>query len=90
MKVKWLLLMMYKLYIFSLAMFISFFSTIDSIWKQYMVFIKVVNFILKVDCTEAGKDTCGRFGVTGYPTVKIFKGGELSSDYNGPREYSKL
>ena len=22
----------------------------------------------------------------GYPTLKIFKGGELSSDYNGPRE----
>merc|ERR1719286_79157 len=32
------------------------------------------------------KDTCGRFEVRGYPTLKIFKGGELSSDYNGPRE----
>jgi len=42
--------------------------------------------LVKVDCTEAGKDTCGRFEVRGYPTLKIFKGGELSSDYNGPRE----
>jgi len=42
--------------------------------------------LVKVDCTEAGKDTCGRFEVRGYPTLKIFKNGELSSDYNGPRE----
>ncbi|XP_018008830.1 protein disulfide-isomerase A3 [Hyalella azteca] len=46
--------------------------------------------LVQVDCTEAGKDTCSRFGVTGYPTVKIFKGGELSSDYNGPREYNGI
>jgi protein disulfide isomerase family A protein 3 len=24
--------------------------------------------------------------VSGYPTLKIFKNGELSTDYNGPRE----
>jgi len=42
--------------------------------------------LAQVDCTEAGKDTCGRFSVSGYPTVKIFREGELSSDYNGPRE----
>merc|ERR1712107_481371 len=40
----------------------------------------------KVDCTEGGKSTCGRFDVKGYPTLKIFRNGELSSDYNGPRE----
>jgi len=42
--------------------------------------------LAKVDCTEGGKDTCGRFSVSGYPTIKIFRSGELSSDYNGPRE----
>jgi len=42
--------------------------------------------LVKVDCTEGGKDTCNRFEVKGYPTLKIFKSGELSSDYNGPRE----
>jgi len=42
--------------------------------------------LAKVDCTEGGKDTCGRFEVRGYPTLKIFRGGELSNDYNGPRE----
>lgn len=42
--------------------------------------------LAKVDCTEAGKETCGKFGVSGYPTLKIFRGGEMSQDYNGPRE----
>jgi protein disulfide isomerase family A protein 3 len=42
--------------------------------------------LVKVDCTEGGKDTCGKFEVKGYPTLKIFRNGELSADYNGPRE----
>ncbi|KAK7086825.1 Protein disulfide-isomerase A3 [Halocaridina rubra] len=46
--------------------------------------------LAKVDCTDDGKDTCGRFGVSGYPTLKIFKGGDLSSDYNGPRDASGI
>ncbi|KAL4227773.1 Protein disulfide-isomerase A3 [Mactra antiquata] len=41
--------------------------------------------LAKVDCT-ANQDTCQKFGVSGYPTLKIFKGGELFEDYNGPRE----
>ncbi|XP_067001320.1 protein disulfide-isomerase A3 [Anabrus simplex] len=40
----------------------------------------------KVDCTEGGKETCNNFGVSGYPTLKIFRNGELSSEYNGPRD----
>lgn len=46
--------------------------------------------LAKVDCTEAGKDTCGRFEVSGYPTIKIFRNGELSQDYNGPREVNGI
>jgi protein disulfide isomerase family A protein 3 len=38
----------------------------------------------KVDC-PANSDLCGRFGVTGYTTLKIFRGGEFSADYAGPR-----
>ncbi len=34
--------------------------------------------LAKVDCTDAGKDTCGRFSVSGYPTLKIFRGGTYS------------
>ncbi|XP_063699405.1 protein disulfide-isomerase A3 [Culicoides brevitarsis] len=42
--------------------------------------------LAKVDCTEAGKKTCERHSVSGYPTLKIFKNGEVSQEYNGPRE----
>ena len=41
--------------------------------------------LVKVDCTVETK-VCGRFDVSGYPTLKIFKNGEVSADYNGPRE----
>lgn len=43
-----------------------------------------------VDCTEGGKETCSKYSVSGYPTLKIFKSGEVSADYNGPREAGKL
>ncbi|XP_067934993.1 protein disulfide-isomerase A3-like [Watersipora subatra] len=41
--------------------------------------------LAKVDCT-ANTDVCGKYGVSGYPTLKIFRSGELAEDYNGPRE----
>ena len=41
--------------------------------------------LIKVDCTVETK-VCGKYGVSGYPTLKIFKGGEVASDYQGPRE----
>nr|CAG4642426.1 EOG090X0438 [Evadne anonyx] len=46
--------------------------------------------LVKVDCTEGGKATCSKFSVQGYPTLKIFKAGEFSADYNGPREASGI
>lgn len=42
--------------------------------------------LAKVDCTEAGKDTCNKFSVSGYPTLKIFKNGEFTQEYGGPRD----
>ncbi|XP_055534818.1 protein disulfide-isomerase A3-like [Wyeomyia smithii] len=42
--------------------------------------------LAKVDCTEGGKDTCSKYSVSGYPTLKMFKNGEVSQEYNGPRE----
>jgi len=42
--------------------------------------------LAKVDCTEGGKEICNKFEVKGYPTLKIFRNGEFSADYNGPRE----
>ncbi|KAG7199756.1 hypothetical protein KM043_000425 [Ampulex compressa] len=42
--------------------------------------------LAKVDCTEAGKDTCNSYSVNGYPTLKIFSRSTFVTDYNGPRE----
>lgn len=42
--------------------------------------------LAEVDCTEAGKDVCGKHGVSGYPTLKAFKKGEKAFDYEGPRD----
>lgn len=46
--------------------------------------------LFKVDCTEAGKETCNKNSVNGYPTLKIFRNGEFSQEYNGPREASGI
>jgi protein disulfide isomerase family A protein 3 len=32
------------------------------------------------------KATCEQFGVTGFPTLKIFRHGQVASDYDGPRD----
>lgn len=43
--------------------------------------------LAKVDCTsDNGKDVCSKYGVSGYPTLKIFRSGEFSAEYNGPRD----
>lgn len=41
--------------------------------------------LAKVDCTE-NTAVCGKYGVSGYPTLKIFRGGEFSKDYEGGRD----
>lgn len=41
--------------------------------------------LIKVDCTVETK-TCSKYNVNGYPTLKIFKDGQVSSEYNGPRD----
>ncbi|XP_067266902.1 protein disulfide isomerase family A, member 8 isoform X2 [Chanodichthys erythropterus] len=40
--------------------------------------------LAKVDCTS-NTETCKHYGVTGYPTLKIFRNGQESSSYDGPR-----
>ena len=40
--------------------------------------------LAKVDC-PASNAVCSEFGVTGYPTLKIFRNGAFSADYQGPR-----
>jgi protein disulfide isomerase family A protein 3 len=41
--------------------------------------------LIKVDCTVE-KATCDKFGVSGFPTLKIFRNGEVAGDYDGPRD----
>ncbi len=44
--------------------------------------------LVKVDC-PANNELCGKFGVSGYPTLKIFRNGKFSADYQGPRNSGK-
>ncbi|WKX89358.1 hypothetical protein Q1695_008756 [Nippostrongylus brasiliensis] len=41
--------------------------------------------LIKVDCTVE-KTTCDKFGVKGFPTLKIFRNGVEAQSYDGPRE----
>lgn len=40
--------------------------------------------LAKVDCT-ANSNVCSKYGVSGYPTLKIFRDGEETGPYDGPR-----
>ena len=44
--------------------------------------------LIEVDCTEH-QSVCGKYGVSGYPTLKIFRNGE-ASDYQGGRQASDM
>ena len=40
--------------------------------------------LAKVDATVE-TESAGKFGVSGYPSIKIFRKGSFSQDYSGPR-----
>jgi len=46
--------------------------------------------LVNVDCTEAGKDTCSKFGVSGYPTLKTFRNGANAADFEGGRTENEM
>ncbi|XP_051545976.1 protein disulfide-isomerase A3-like [Myxocyprinus asiaticus] len=46
--------------------------------------LKGIVSLAKVDCT-ANSNVCSKYGVSGYPTLKIFRDGEDSGSYDGPR-----
>ena len=45
--------------------------------------------LVKVDCTEEA-DLCQEYGVEGYPTVKVFRGPDNISPYQGARKAPAL
>ena len=45
--------------------------------------------LVKVDCTEEA-DLCQDYGVEGYPTIKVFRGPDNISPYQGPRKAPAL
>lgn len=46
--------------------------------------LKGIVALAKVDCTVSTA-VCGKYGVSGYPTLKIFRDGEDAGGYDGPR-----
>jgi len=60
-------------------------------WSQYATTVKDRSLpykVAKVDCTVQ-RDVCQKFGIRGYPTLKLLKGGD-AYDYNGGREESSF
>ena len=45
--------------------------------------------LISVDCTE-NSDTCQKFSVNGYPTLKTFKNGKSVKDYEGGRDEQSI
>jgi len=45
--------------------------------------------VIKVDADKNG-DIAKEYGVQGFPTIMVFKGGKKVNDYDGPREKSSL
>lgn len=55
----------------------------DRLYEEYKNSRTVL--IADVDCTGAGESLCQKYGVRGYPTLKVFK---KDSDINRPEEYN--
>jgi hypothetical protein len=63
--------------------------TWDSLATEYASSPKVL--IADVDCTAAGEPLCSRFGIEGFPTIKVFNPpDEQGEDYEGGREFDDL
>jgi len=57
-------------------------------WEQAATNLKGVLPVVKVDCTSE-QSLCGRYGVKGYPTLKVFKN-KKDVDYNGGRDAKSI
>jgi len=49
--------------------------------------------VVQVDCAGKGQGLCGKHGVNGYPSLKVFKyreGKKNPTDFNGGRDYNSI
>lgn len=61
----------------------------DTLAEEYAGSTNVL--IADVDCTAAGEPLCERFGIEGFPTIKVFNPpDEDGEDYEGGRELDEL
>ena len=61
----------------------------DKLADEYATSDKVL--IADADCTAGGKPLCDKYGVRGYPTLKVFAAGdEEGEDYKGGRDLPAL
>ncbi len=59
-------------------------------WKNVASELRGKVIVAAVNCDE-NRETCGQFGIQGFPTIKFLSGGgKRTIDYNGPREESDL
>eukprot|EP01128_Nolandella_sp_AFSM9_P001898 TRINITY_DN122_c0_g1_i1.p1 TRINITY_DN122_c0_g1~~TRINITY_DN122_c0_g1_i1.p1 ORF type:complete len:388 (-),score=154.22 TRINITY_DN122_c0_g1_i1:120-1208(-) len=57
-------------------------------WEKAATRLNNVVPVGKVDCTS-NQNLCGKYGVKGYPTIKIFKDGK-AQDYNSGRDAASI
>lgn len=61
----------------------------DKLGDEYAASSSVV--IADADCTGPAKEACGKFGVSGYPTIKYFKDGNKEGEaYQKGRDFESL
>jgi protein disulfide-isomerase A6 len=62
----------------------------DKLAEEFAASSSVV--IGDADCTAQGESLCHKFEIRGYPTIKYFKDGDVSSgeDYQGGRDFDSL
>ena len=61
----------------------------DALAEKYIYSEKVI--LADVDCTGAGEPLCSKYGVEGFPTLKIFNPGDtVGENYEGGRDNDAL
>jgi len=60
-------------------------------WEEAATALKGVAPLAKVDCTgEDSQDVCSKFGVRGYPTLKVFRNSGEPTDYDKGRDVPSI